>query len=210
MEQGKYIVIEGHDGTGKSTQVSLVRKKLAAEGIDSIEFHEPGGSEFADEVRKVILNGDLPRDPLANLLLFTASRHDLWFSKALPALRAGKWVIASRNYISTLAYQGYGQGLDRELIINTTRVFTDDRYMQPDLELLLELDDPDERARRINKRGALVVPDTFEKEDADFQERVRDGYLQVALSKNIPIVSASGTEEEVGEGVWQQISEKLL
>ena len=202
---GKYVVIEGHDGTGKSTQVVLVREKLLERGIDSIEFHEPEGSPIANEIRTVIKNSTLPRDGTTNLLLFSAARHDIWFSRALPALAEGKWVIASRNYYSTLAYQGYGEGLDTDLISTTTRIATDDQYLKPDIAMILDLDDEEERKKRISARGELTNPDTFESKDAEFQRRVKNGYLTIARSHNIETLSASQSIEEVHEEIWQRI-----
>lgn len=206
---GKYVVIEGHDGTGKSTQVVLVREKLLERGIDSIEFHEPEGSPIANEIRTVIKNSTLPRDGTTNLLLFSAARHDIWFSRALPALAEGKWVIASRNYYSTLAYQGYGEGLDTDLISTTTRIATDDQYLKPDLAMILDLDDEEERKKRISARGELTNPDTFESKDTQFQRRVKNGYLAIAKSHNIETLSASQSIEDVHEEIWQRIKHLL-
>ncbi len=206
---GKYVVIEGHDGTGKSTQVELVRKKLLDHGIESIEFHEPAGSLIADAIRTVIKNGKLPRDATTNLLLFSAARHDIWFRQALPALAAGKWVIASRNYYSTLAYQGYGEGLDLEIISATTRIATDDQYLRPDIAIILDLDDESERLKRIASRGSLAHPDTFESKDDSFQSKVNEGYAAIATSHNIPVVSAAQSVDAVQREIWDIIIREL-
>lgn len=202
---GKYVVIEGHDGTGKSTQVGIVRTKLKELGIESIEFHEPEGTPIADEIRTVIKNGDLPRDGMTNLLLFSAARHDIWFRQALPALSEGKWVIASRNYFSTLAYQGYGEGLDLNSIIETTRIATDDQYLTPDIAVILDIDDEEERKKRIQARGDLTAPDTFESRGDDFQMKVKNGYVQLAQSRSIPVISASQDISKVARDIWEII-----
>lgn len=203
---GKYVVIEGHDGTGKSTQVVRVRERLLELGIESIEFHEPEGSPIADEIRTVIKNSTLPRDGTTNLLLFSAARHDIWFSRALPALAEGKWVVASRNYYSTLAYQGYGEGLDTELISTTTRIATDDQYLKPDIAIILDLDDEVERQKRIAARGELENPDTFESKGDDFQTRVKQGYVDIAATHGIPVVSASQSVDVVHDDIWALVS----
>lgn len=205
MKHGKYVVIEGHDGTGKSTQVSLIRQKLLECNIDSIEFHEPAGSPMADEIRNVIKNGSLERDAMTNLLLFSAARHEIWQKRAVSELKIGKWVIASRNYYSTLAYQGYGEGLDLNMIESITRQSTDDQYMNPDIALILDLNDENERFKRINVRGELENPDTFESKDDIFQTKVRDAYHDIAKSRNIPIVSASQTIAEMTDEIWGYI-----
>lgn len=202
---GRYIVVEGHDGTGKSTQVQLIRDKLRELGIESIEYHEPEGTPMAGAIRTLIKDGELERDGTTNLMLFSASRHDIWFKKALPALRDGVWVVASRNYYSTLAYQGHGEGLDLELISTVTRAATDDQYLHPDVSIILDMDDETERERRISSRGVLAKPDTFESKDHGFQKRVRDGYLDIAKTHAIPIVSASGTPDEIFDELWKYI-----
>lgn len=207
---GKYVVIEGHDGTGKSTQVSLVRELLLEHGIESIEFHEPEGTPVADAIRTVIKNGTLSRDGTTNLLLFSAARHDIWFSRALPAMKEGKWVIASRNYYSTLAYQGYGEGLDHEVISATTRIATDDQYLRPDVAIILNLDDEAERIKRISSRGELDAPDTFESKGNDFQSRVKNGYLEIAKTHSIPVISASQSVEKVNGSIWEVLQKYIV
>jgi dTMP kinase len=202
MKVGKYVVIEGHDGTGKSTQVGLIRQKLKKCQIDSIEFHEPAGSPMADEIRNVIKNGSLKRDAMTNLLLFSAARHEIWQKKAVNALNKGKWVIASRNYYSTLAYQGYGENLDLDIIENITRQSTGNRYMNPDIAIILDMDDETERVKRINIRGQPENPDTFESKDNTFQSKVRQAYLKIAKSRNIPIISANQSIEKMTDEIW--------
>lgn len=208
MPTGKYIVIEGNDGTGKSTQVGIIRQKLKERGIESIEFHEPEGTPIASAIRTVIKNGDLERDGTTNLLLFSAARHDIWFNYALPAMKEGKWVVASRNYYSTIAYQGYGEGLDPEIISMTTRVATDDQYLRPDVAVILTLDDS-ERQKRIGQRGALESPDTFESKGGSFQQKVNQGYLDIAKTHDLPVIQANGTIAEVAELIWPYIDREL-
>lgn len=205
MNRGKYIVIEGSDGTGKSTQVALLREKLSQQGIDSIEFHEPGGLPIADSIRSVILNGELPREPETNLLLFTAARHELW-KNARKNIEKGVWVIAARNYFSTLVYQGYGEGVDRKLITDTTLQFTDELYMQPDVAIILTLEDELEREARIGNRGELSTPDTFESKDADFQRAVHSGYQRLAADYSLSTISSLQTPEKVAEAIYHLVT----
>lgn len=210
---GKYVVIEGHDGTGKTTQVEKVRERLADHGIESIEFHEPAkdpkdGPEdikIADAIRTVIKNGSLKRDAKTNLFLFSASRHELWHQKALPALREGKWVVAARNYYSTEAYQGFGEGLSLNLIDMITMLATDKQYMNPDIAIILDLDNERERQKRIASRGNLVNPDTFESRGSDFQMRVKEAYLEIAKKHKTPVLSAAKRVDEVADDIWKII-----
>ncbi|MCA9335077.1 dTMP kinase [Candidatus Saccharibacteria bacterium] len=212
-QTGRYIVIEGHDGTGKSTQVDILRERLATYSIDSVEFSEPAldpkdGNEdilIADALRTIIKNGTLERNPLTDLFLFSAARHEKWHRKAIPALALGKWVIASRNYYSTEAYQGYGKGLDLNLIHAQTLLATDERYMQPDIAVILNLENETERQRRIDSRGELETPDAFESLGNDFQSRVQQAYPHIAERYAVPIISAVGTPATVSKKIWAVI-----
>lgn len=203
MAEGKYIVIEGNDGTGKSTQVEKIRERLSARDIESIEYHEPAGTSTADAIRTLIKNGDLPRDGMTNLLLFTAARHEIW-QEARQQLKLGVWVVAARNYYSTLAYQGFGEGLSISLIEETTRTFTDEGYMKPDLAIILTLDH-EARAKRISNRGELENPDTFESRGDIFQNQVNAGYLEIAKSHNLPIIDADRSIENLTEAIWAKV-----
>lgn len=215
---GKYIVIEGHDGTGKSTQVTRIRERLATRGIDSIEISEPAkdpkdGPEevlIASEIRTLIKNGNLQRDAVTNLLLFSAAAHELWVQKAGPALALGKYAVAARSDISRKAYQGYGEGIDLGLIDTITAIATDEKYMNPDIAVILDLDDEEERRKRIEARGPLENPDTFESKDDAFQARVRAGYVDIALKRGIPIISAAKPIPEVTDNIWAIIEPHLV
>lgn len=208
VEEGKYIVIEGNDGTGKSTQVENIRARLAEQGIDSIEFHEPAGVPVADAIRDIIKNGSLERDAETNLLLFTAARHEIW-RRAERELVVGKWVVAARNYFSTLAYQGHGEGLSIDLITDTTKTFTNERYMEPDLALILTIDD-EARSGRIANRGEIENPDTFESQNDSFQQRVNAGYRTIAQEHSLKLVDASDSIESVTNTIWRDHVAQLL
>ena len=216
-ERGTYIVIEGNDGTGKSTQVELLTRTLKEHGHDAVMIEEPG-SEDADKstpvanyLRSVIKNGKLQRDPEINLALFSAARRELWERKIMPALGRGAVVLSARNYFSTLAYQGRGEGLDEKHIIETTRLFTDERYISPDLLLVLTLEDEAERANRIDKRGAADHPDTFETRDAIFQSRVAEGYVDLAREHGLPTISClDGTRNKTIEEIQAEIQQQPI
>lgn len=199
MTHGKYIVIEGNDGTGKSTQVRLLRKYLANIGIKSVEYHEPEGTPIANRIRDIIKNGKLVRDGYTNLLLFTAARHEIW-KQAERQLEKGIWVISARNYYSTLAYQGYGEGIDIELIRQTTEQFTSQRYIRPDLAIILDLGDT-ARLKRLEQRGAPKTVDTFEARDINFQDRVNNGYRQLANQLNIATISADVDADSISKEI---------
>ncbi len=211
-EQGKYIVIEGQDATGKSTQVRLLRERLSDAGIESIEFHEPEDESLpiTTKLREIIKDKSLDRDPTTNLLLFTAARHEIWQKRASKALKLGQWVVASRNFYSTLAYQGYGEGLDLKLIEDTTTNIVGADYANPDFAVILSLEDEEERQRRLTGRGSPATPDTFESRDTGFQRRVSEGYLKVASVYDLPIVSADHNPEDVAETIHSLLIEEGL
>lgn len=207
---GRYIVIEGNDGTGKSTQVELLAAHFQTQGHTVCVVEEPGSDEpekstpVADELRRVIKNGDLVRSPEINVVLFSAARRELWREKIEPALKRGEVVLSARNYISTLAYQGRAEGCDEAEIMRLTELFTGERYMRPDAMIILSLSH-DKRAERIAMRGELQHPDTFESRDIDFQENVDDGYLGIAKDYGISVVLANGSVEEVHDILIDEI-----
>lgn len=205
MQRGKYIVIEGPDGTGKTTQADLLQKYLEGQGLRVIQTKEPGGSPIGEAIRSVLLNGTLERQPMTNVLLFTTNRHELWHALINPALEAGIWVIATRNYYSSLVFQGYGEGYDIDEIIDTTTRYTAAQYMNPDIALILTLDDIKEQAKRIANRGELPNPDTFESKDEGFQRRVREGYVTIAKTYSIPTVDASRPIDVVASDIRSTI-----
>lgn len=196
MTAGKYIVIEGGDGTGKSTQVKLLTEYLQQQNIDVYTAEEPAGTPLGDTLHDIIKDGTLPRDGIANLLLFTTARRSIWH-EARQKLEHGTWIVSSRNYLSTLAYQGYGEGVDRELIVRTTERFVGADYMTPSHTIVLTLGDSTERAKRIAKRGATRTPDTFESRGEDFQTRVTDAYEILAAERGYDLIDASRSIDDI-------------
>ncbi len=193
-ERGRYIVLEGHDGTGKSAQAARLIARLGGLGVKCLSppVEEPAGSPVSDELRKIIKNGNLPRDSWSNVLLFTTARRLSWLQTIRPALDSGRWVVSSRNWISTAVYQGYGEGVD----IDTIRQFTLDNvhpdYLQPDLQLILSLNDETVRRQMVSQRSAAgegeQQPDTFESMPDAFLQNVRLGYRRYAKAAGLPVV----------------------
>ena len=177
-------------------------------------MEEPGSDDeakstpVANELRRLIKNGNLQRDPVINLALFSAARRELWLYKIKPALERGAIVLSARNYLSTLAYQGYGEGLDEDEIIRMTTCFTGPRYLTPDCLIVLALDDA-ARYDRIAKRGGAIDTDTFESRDEQFQRRVNHAYRELADRYHAVLIDASQPVEAVTEAVWRQVKDVL-
>jgi dTMP kinase len=205
MTKGKYIVIEGADGTGKSTQLELLKQYLLEQNHTVLVVQEPGGDPLSDKLRDVIKDGSLPRDPWTNVMLFTASRRSVWLQAIKPALEAGKWVIAARNYISTVAYQGYGEGVDIQKILDYTKDNVDEAYLSPDKVFVLTLEDESARDSRIGQRPAEHDLDTFESKSDDFQQAMQSGYVKFAAQQGLTTINASQSIEAIQQEIRNQL-----
>lgn len=212
---GAYIVIEGNDGTGKSTQVDMLAAWLREHGREVVVIEEPGSDDaakttpVANEYRRVLKDGRFKLDPEVNLLLFSAARRELWFHKIEPALQRGVVVLSSRSYVSTLVYQGYGEGVAEDTIISMTKRFTHERYMSPDFVVVLFANDQT-RQQRIAERGMTEAVDSFESRDDAFQQKINDGYQTVAKTHNIPLILAERSPADVHQHILQEISKNNI
>ena len=196
-----YIVIEGQDGTGKSTQVELFAEYFRKKNIPVLTLHEPDGElPQAHDLHDLILvkGKDYALEPLTNVALFTAARLELWHKLAEPILKKSDVVISARNWWSTLAYQGYGEGVSRSKIIRLTHELLPKAYATPDKSVILTLTDEERKKREKNRGKAL---ETFEIKDSAFQTKVNNAYLSIAKNLNIPIKDASGTIDEIFENL---------
>jgi dTMP kinase len=200
--RGCYIVLEGGEGVGKTTQVQHLAKRLEQEHRAVEVVREPGGDPFAEAGRELLL-GSLPRVPEAEVLMFNAMRAQLLRATVEPALAAGRWVLSDRSRLSTLAYQGYGHRLDLEWIHAVCALTT--RLCAPDLEIVLLVDEPTALARR----GARGTSDRFEQLDQDFHRRVADGYRTEAARQGLPVVDGTGSEDDVADAVWTLVAPLL-
>lgn len=205
MNKGKFIVFEGGEGSGKSTVKKQIAELLIAAGFQVLSLHEPGATALGERIR-LLIRGDKPTTDLTELFLFQAARAEL-MPLITGALEKGKVVLVDRFTPSTVAYQGYGKGLDLDLIEKTNRLATDS--LEPDLVLLLDIP-PEIGLERAGKRGHL---DRFEAEDLAFHQRVRDGYLtQVRKNEKSGkwvVIDANRPLEVVEAEVWEQITKRL-
>ncbi len=192
-----YVVIEGQDGTGKSTQVELLAEHLRRQDKKVITVHEPDGDlEQAHIIHDLIVDNEkgYNLEPLTNVALFTAARLELWHKTIEPILRAGGYVLSARNWWSTLAYQGYGEGVSHSKIIQLTKKCLPKSYWEPDKAVILTVPD----AVRLSRQGHRgKATETFEAKSDDFQQKVNHAYLQIAEQFKIPIVDATTTIDQV-------------
>ncbi|MCU0988374.1 MAG: dTMP kinase [Xanthomonadales bacterium] len=199
---GKFITIEGGEGAGKSTMMQRVAAWLGAHGHRVVQTREPGGTELAEKVRDILLDKNtVGLSGQAELLLVFAARAQHLAELIRPALQRGETVLCDRFTDATWAYQGGGRGLPREDIATLERLVHGD--LQPDLTLLLDV--PVEQGlQRASRRSAT---DRFEKESAEFFERVRRVYLDRAATapERFALIDASGSLETV----WPQVERVL-
>ena len=204
--KGKFIVIEGIDGCGKTTQIDELSKWLPNSGLikkDSqlITTREPGGSLLGEKIRGLILDNNENNMPssLAELLLYSADRAEHVSKIISPALNNNDWVISDRFSDSTLAYQGYGRNINIEIIKNIESIVCQGEY--PDLTFFLEISPEESILRRKNQ-----IPDRMESEGIRFLEKVNEGFKVIAKEKNWTVISASQNIKTISN----QIKETLL
>jgi dTMP kinase len=210
--KGTFITFEGIEGSGKSTQIALLANYLTARGVRHVLTREPGGTLIGDQVRRILLDpANRSLDPAAELLLYAASRAQHLREIIIPALADGAVVLCDRFSDATLAYQGYGRGLEIGMINALDRLVT--AGMRPDLTLLFDIEAASgiARARGRNNSRGLETEARFENEELVFHERVRQGYLTLVMQEpeRIRIVDASSSPEVIQAQVRQIIDERL-
>jgi dTMP kinase len=201
---GRFISLEGGEGTGKSTQVRRLATTLQKRGISVLTTREPGGSPGAEEIRALMVNGEPGRwDAMTETLLAYAARTDHVTRTIGPALLAGTWVITDRFSDSTFAYQGAGRGMDRETIRRIDSAVLDD--FKPDLTLILDLD-TGIGLKRAKMRAA--GENRFEKFGAEFHERLRQAFLEIARRNpdRCRVIDASGSEDAVANAIFEAVA----
>lgn len=173
---GRYIVIEGVDGSGKSTILEHLTTQLIATNLSPVLIHEPGGTAIGEQIRTALKDRHLPRHTLTELLLFTAARYQSWQQVIAPALEQGNLVLSSRNYLSSLVYQGHARGLGIKRVQQITEQFLPKRYLQPDLTVILTINSQVAKMRRSQRNHQASTQDTFESQGQTFQDKLTEGY----------------------------------
>ena len=202
--KGKFIVLEGPDRCGKSTQAKLLYNRLVACGHEVVLTREPGGTPTAERIRQLVLEPRLDIRPMAELMLYEASRAQHTQEKILPALEEGKTVICERYTMSTCAYQGYGRGIDLKVIEALNQEAS--LHLQPDLTLVFLMSD-----KYFTERGEYLFSDRLEQEDVAFRQKMRQGYLEmVKTTPNAYLVDADRNIDEIQNQVRQLLLDRHI
>jgi len=206
--RGRFITFEGIDGSGKTTQMSLLAERLRREGREVLEAVEPGGTAVGAQIRRILLdsaNQDLR--PATELLLYFASRAQNVEQCILPALSVGKIVLCDRFTDSTLAYQGYARGLGEETVLMLDRIACNG--LSPDLTLLVDVDLETGLARAQMRNAGTAGSETRMDDQAiEFHRRVREAYFDLAKkhAARFRVIDGRGTPESVAARVWESVA----
>ncbi len=203
MAPGLFLTLEGGEGVGKSTQALALAHLLRQRGHHPLVTREPGGTSLGAHLRRLLLGEEaFPLSPWAELFLFAADRAQHVQEVIAPALREGKVVLCERFTDSTLAYQGYGRGLDLDLVRQVCRVASGG--LIPRLTFLLDM----EPERALARKGH---PDRIGREGLPFHRRVREGFLALAQEEpqRIVVIDASLPQEEVTRAIWERLAPLL-
>ncbi|MFH1290313.1 MAG: dTMP kinase [Nanoarchaeota archaeon] len=204
MERGRYIIIDGGEGCGKSTQIRLLKEFLDEREIRCVFGREPGGVPEAEAIRSVCLNKQYDLAPITELFLFEAARTEFFRRVVVPSLNAGQWVISDRSGFSTEAYQGYASGLDLGLIRQFNNLAT--CGVRPDISFIIDV--PVEIG--LDKE---VAPDRFATKGIEYHTRVNAGYREIARANPdicVLLPYISGGIDRTQEQIRNVVRKRLL
>lgn len=203
---GRFIVLEGVEGAGKSTQVALLSAWLDEAGVEHVVAREPGGTAVGEAIRAVLLDReDVEVPPITELLLLLAARAALVRDVVRPALAEGALVVADRYDLSTIAYQGYGRGIALDDVRRANAVATGG--LRPDLYVVLDVSVREGRARQ---KAQGKKADRMEREGVAFLERVRGGYLAASeADPAVRVLPGRGRPEEVAARIREVLAVEL-
>jgi len=206
---GKLISFEGSEGSGKSTQISLLAAHLQKTGKDVVSTREPGGTEIGEQIRNIIVHNSKGAEMCAEteLLLFAAARAQLVREVIAPALLAGKYVLSDRFLDSSTVYQGIARKLAADPVAQINRFAVGN--VMPDVTVVIDV--PTEVSLARLKQRTTDLPDRMERENIDFYNHVREGYL--LLAKNMPerviLVDGTRTPAQVAKTIWEHVQVRL-
>lgn len=199
---GTFIVLDGPDGCGKSTQSKMLTKWIEAQGVEVENFRDPGATAIGEKIREILLNPEhAAMSVRTELLLYMAARAQLWEEKLSPVLSSGKCVVMDRWISSTCVYQGYAGGFGVENVLDVGQSCLE--RLWPDLTILLDVD-LKTAAERMDRQL-----DRMEQKGADFHQKVRDGFLQLTEHKNVIVIDAGESIEQVHERIIEAVGKTL-
>jgi dTMP kinase len=198
---GVFIVLEGGDASGKSTQAQLLADRLRSRGRDVVETFEPGATQTGAAVRALLLDGDEPIDPTTEALLLAADRAQEVVDVIRPALARGADVVSDRYVPSSLAYQGVARGLGVEKVEKLNRWATGG--LEPDVIVVLDVDDAVATSRRD------APGDRLERAGAEFHATVRDAYRALGAARGWVVLDGNSDADTVAELVWGAVRDRL-
>ena len=204
---GRFITLEGGEGAGKSTQIARLKSWLEGRGHRVSATREPGGSPGAEMIRKLLVEGPVERwDGTTEALLHFAARREHLRSTVWPALKRGDWVVSDRFADSTLAYQGYGHGIDRRIFDQLYEVAAG--AFRPDLTVILDLPIETGLKRAAARRGNET---RYESLPAEFHARVRAGFLEIAKRepKRCVVIDATGEVDAIAGAIAAAVRDRL-
>lgn len=201
MNRGRFVVLEGGDGSGKSTQAAALARWLRARGLDVVETFEPGAGPVGAVLRDVLLHGPEPVAPVAEALLMAADRAQHVGREIAPALERGEWVVCDRYVPSSLVYQGVVRGLGVDVVERLSDIATGG--LAPDVVLLLDVSDPVAERRRADES------DRLEREGGAFHASVRAAYRELAPSRGWVVVDADADVDTVAARVRDAVAPLL-
>jgi len=206
-KKGLLISFEGGEGSGKTTQICKLRRRLTKEGLDVVVLREPGGTAISEQIRNVVLS---PKNVgmafTTEVFLFQAARSQIYREIVLPSLKTGKIVLMDRSRDSSVVYQGMVRGYGKEMIEKFNDISTKKTY--PDITILLDI------PVKVGLSRKVKIPDInrFEMEDMGFHEKIRKAYLSLAkgeAKKRWLIVDANRSIEEMKDDIWKLVKNKL-
>lgn len=199
--KGLFIVLEGPDKSGKSTQARMLVAALKEKGLEVLHTREPGGTSVAEGVRRVLLDPALTIDPMAELFLYEAARAQHTSEKILPALKAGTIVVSERFTMSTDAYQGVARGLGLKTTSTLNKIATGN--LKPDLTIVLDIP-----VAAFDDRDKERELDRLELENAAFRRKVREGYRRLARAPRCAIIDGRLPADEVHRKILALVGKK--
>lgn len=200
-----FIVFEGIEGSGKSTQALMLYNRLRSSGIDVILSKEPGGTRIGEEIRRILLSPFSEISPLTELLFFLADRNEHIEKVIKPALKYGKIVISDRYYYSTIAYQIGGRGMEENIVIKLNQMVV--KNIIPDVVIYLDI--PPE-VGLLRKRKTDDRTDRIEMESLEFHNRVREEYIKLSKKeKNFITIDATKSPEKIHNEILKNLSKNL-